>query len=393
MKHVVVAGHTCIDLISLIPAAAARSASFLAPGRLTEVDGLMITPGGCVPNTGLTLHKLGTPVRLVGRLGDDRIGALAREVIGSFGAGLADGLTRVPGAPGSYTLVISPPGVDRTFLGSLGPNDTFGNDDVSDTLLAQTDTFHLGYPPLLRSMYSDGGIALSLLMRRAHALGATTSLDTAMPDPVRPSGQADWPAILRRTLPHVDVFQPSVEELLYMLWRERFDVLAASVGSAGMIDALSASDVRELGRRVLTLGPRMAVIKLGHRGIYLRTARLTGPLGRGGPSAWAAWSGRELWAPCYRVPVVSTVGAGDAAVAAMLTALARDLEPEQALSAAAAVGACNVETADAISGILPWERTLARFDRTAERLDAHVHGSPWRWDEDAQLWRGSDDGA
>jgi len=43
-----------------------------------------------------------------------------------------------------------------------------------------------------------------------------------------------------------------------------------------------------------------------------------------------------------------------------LSGLLRGLGPRQALCAAAAVGACNVEAVDAQSGLLTWEDTLAR---------------------------------
>ena len=75
------------------------------------------------------------------------------------------------------------------------------------------------------------------------------------------------------------------------------------------------------------------------------------------------WRDRELWQPAYRPDeVVGTTGAGDATIAGFLAALLRDVPPERALSIAAAVGACNVEAADAVGGVRGWEETLARLD-------------------------------
>lgn len=391
MALAVVAGFLCVDLIPIISADSAASESFLAPGRLIETDGLTIAPGGCVSNTGIALHTLGTPVRLVARLGDDAIGRLTREVIASIHPRLTQDLEQVAGAAGAYTLVISPPGRDRTFLGFLGPNDTFASGHVPDNLLRQADLFHLGYPPLLQAMYADGGGELARLMQRAKACGATTSLDMAMPDPSRPSGKADWPDILGRTLPHVDLFMPSVEELLFMLWRERYEALAHQVGHAGMIDALTTADVLELARRALGLGPRLLAIKMGHRGLYLRTGAMRAALGRAFPAEWAAWSHRELWAPAFRVHVAGTVGAGDATIAGFITALLQGMAPEMALTAAAAVGACNVEAADATSGVRSWEETLQRMRAPWERLDARLDDA-WVWDAQWGVYRGPHDG-
>jgi hypothetical protein len=86
-------------------------------------------------------------------------------------------------------------------------------------------------------------------------------------------------------------------------------------------------------------------------------------LGRARPLAVQAWANREMWAPCFQVEVVGTTGSGDATIAGFLSALLRDMPIEEAMTAAVAVGACNVEAADALSGIRPWDETLRRVER------------------------------
>ena len=56
---------------------------------------------------------------------------------------------------------------------------------------------------------------------RVKALGVTTSLDSCGIDPLSPVGRINWELILERTIPFVDIFMPSAEELCYMLDRER----------------------------------------------------------------------------------------------------------------------------------------------------------------------------
>lgn len=388
MIDVIAAGHLCVDIIpQILDAATATSDSFLAPGRLTEVGGLVLAMGGSVPNTGLALYTLGMNVSLLARLGDDEIGDLTRRILSMRDPGLAEHLVICHEAS-SYTIVINPPGVDRTFLHCPGPNNTFGPEDVPPTLLAQARHFHFGYPPLMRRMFSDGGAELSTMFRQAKARGVTTSLDMAMPDPTRPSGRADWPAILRLTLPYVDMFLPSVEELLFMLRRERFDALRRAVGQARMLDAITTEEIGGLAEQALDMGCKIVALKLGHRGLYLRTARALAELGRGSPSDLAAWSDRELWAPCFKVHVVGTVGAGDSTIAGFITAVLKGQSPEEAVTSAVAVGACNVEAADATSGIRSWEETQARIKRPWERLDAQIHSPSWRRDSSCELWRG-----
>ena len=50
-----------------------------------------------------------------------------------------------------------------------------------------------------------------LTFEKAKEAGATTSLDLSLSNPESPAGKADWPAILRKTLPYVDIFVPSIE--------------------------------------------------------------------------------------------------------------------------------------------------------------------------------------
>ena len=107
--------------------------------------------------------------------------------------------------------MIAPPGIDRVFLHNPGSNNTFVADDVDYEVLAGAGVFHFGYPPLMEKMFAEGGAELTDIFRRARETGATTSLDMALPDPNSPAGRVDWDAILKKTLPCVDLFLPSIE--------------------------------------------------------------------------------------------------------------------------------------------------------------------------------------
>ena len=111
----------------------------------------------------------------------------------------------------------------------------------------------------------------------------------------------------------------------------------------------------------MDLGAKIVGLKLGNRGFYLRTAgeQVLVSMGRGRPADLSAWANRELWSPCFQADVVGTAGSGDATIAGFLTALLHKLPPEQAVTAAVAVGACNVEAADTLSGIQPWDARSA----------------------------------
>src|SRR5690606_31503773 len=100
-------------------------------------------------------------------------------IVREHGGQLADGMIVSEGEASSYTIVISPPGIDRVFLHCPGANDTFAAGDVPEEALAEAGLFHFGYPPLMRSMYADGGTELAALLARAKQAGATVSLDLA----------------------------------------------------------------------------------------------------------------------------------------------------------------------------------------------------------------------
>lgn len=383
MIEAIVAGHICLDIIPRFTTdAGAALSAYLSPGRLSEVGPVALSTGGAASNTGLNLKRLGIDARLMGKTGDDLFGQAILDIVRGYGPRLAEGMIVVSGETSSYTVVINPPHIDRIFLHCAGTNHTFGADDIRYDVLGEARLFHFGYPPLMRRMYANGGQQMIEMFRRAREMGVTTSLDMAMPDPAGPSGQVDWKAIMERCMHHVDLFLPSVEEWLFMADRPRFDALATSVGATGMLDALDVGQVRALGQAALDMGAKVVVLKLGQRGVYLRTADDVSEMGRGAPADPAAWQGRELWVPCF-VPdeLVGTTGAGDATIAGFLAALLRGASPERALTIAAAVGACNVEAADALSGVRSWDETLARIEAGWERAPMRGSLPGWRVDE------------
>ena len=387
----VVAGHVCLDVIpALDHMAEGVFAELFRPGHLINVGPALFSTGGPVSNTGLALVRLGVPTRLVARVGADPFGRIVRSLVQQFDApdasgGLAQGLVTDEAAPTSYTVIINPPGMDRIFLHCPGANDHFSAQDVDLDLAAQAGLFHFGYPPIMRRMYLSGGAELAEVFHRVKATGVTTSLDVSFPDPASESGQVDWREILRVTLPNVDLFLPSFEEILFMLRRPMFE--KAPGGVSGL---LSPALLADLSDELMEMGARMVMIKLGSRGAYLRTAgldRLQG-MGRAAPEDLVSWANQELWAPCFRVDVVGTTGSGDATIAGFLSALLRDFSPRQALTAAVAVGACNVEAADALSGLRSWEDTLARIRAGWQRLPVILAAPGWSWDEEDQIWVG-----
>lgn len=387
----VVAGHLCLEVIpDMSRSSREKFEVMFRPGRLLNVGPITFATGGAVSNTGLALNKLGIPAALMGRIGEDIFGEAIKGIIASHGAGLTDTLIVDPHAVSSYTVIINPPGIDRIFLHCPSANDTFGAADIRYDLVAGARLFHFGYPPLMKRMYEDDGAELCAIYRRVKGMGLTTSLDMALPDVNSPAGSANWPAIVRGVLPYVDVFLPSIEEILYMLRRDTYNDLLARAGGAGILPQVSAALLHGLSDELIGLGVGIVGLKLGDRGLYVRTAGRSAieRMGRARPADAAAWADQELWAPCFQVDVAGTSGSGDCTIAGFLSGLLRGMPPEHTVTAAVAVGACNVEQADTLSGVRPWGETMQRIAAGWARLPLDAPAPGWHYDAAHGLWAG-----
>ncbi len=384
----IVAGHICLDII---PSISTQGLAF-SPGHLLEVGPAVLSTGGPVSNTGLALHKLGISTWLMGKVGADSFGQLIRQIITHCDASLAKGMIEVPGEASSFSIILNPPDTDRMFLHCPGCNNTFSASDIDYGMVTEARLFHFGYPPLLRRVIENGGAGLAEILRRAKSTGVTTSLDLCMPDPGGFSGSVDWPIVLSAALPYVDIFLPSLEETLFMLYPERFRKICGS--EHGSAPAITPELLSSIGSDLRALGPAVAGLKLGDRGLYLRTGaeRAWSKLGRARPENLAQWLDRELWSPCFQVQVAGTTGAGDATIAGFLAALLRNCAPEDCVSMACAVGACNVEAADALGGLLDWDTTRARVAAQWPRRSNVGEMSGWRHSPAHGIWRGPSDG-
>lgn len=351
----VVAGYLGVDLApgfagSGEPVPLAR---LLRPGRLVEVGPLTLSLGGVVANTGLALSRFGRRVALMGTLGEDPLGDVALSLLASYDVTLA---LRRTAAPTAYGVVLAPPGNDRVFLECPGGNATFAAADVDLEMVARGRLFHFGYPPLMPALLADDGAELVALLAQVQARGVTTSLDMTLPDPDGACAGVDWPDLLARVLPWVDIFTPSIEELLFMLAPEDYARLVAGAGEGDPVDAIPPDQCVRLAEAALDLGARVVLVKAGHRGGYLRTGDCAG-LGALGEAA-GAWSDRALWLaadPVDAARVCNACGAGDAAVAGFLAALLRGEGPERAGRLAMLAGRDSLYGADTLAGLRPWE--------------------------------------
>ncbi len=372
MLDAVVAGHICLDLFpTFVETTALRQFS---PGALYKVGPALRSTGGAVANTGLALHRLGLKTALMGKVGDDLFGDEIMRLLRGHDEKLTRGMKLSRGEASSYTVVISPPGIDRTFLHCSGCNDTFTSADLNEAVLKQARLMHFGYPPLMRSMYIEGGRELTGLMKRGKGLGLTTSLDLALPDPGSEAGQVDWRGVLEGVLPWVDVFTPSLEELLFMLDLPRWQQLM-NKGRIDLARDVTLTMLDELAMKLIGMGTAVVMIKLGDQGAYVKVSDDAGRLqkmGRAQPVDVKGWAGVRAMSACFAAKLVGTTGSGDCTIAGFLTGLLKGLLPGEALELATAVGACSVEQADATSGVPRLDRVVERMQKGWKRLPSGV---------------------
>lgn len=366
-KKVIVAGHACLDITPLFPQnqQAAKLGNILSPGKLIQMEGVDIHAGGAVSNTGMAMKMLGADVCLMAKTGSDEFGKIISDIYAAQGAD--SGIIVQEGQNTSYSVVLALPGIDRIFLHDPGCNHTFSFEDLPKEKLLRTDLFHFGYPPLMKKMYEDTGSELVRMMKYMKAQGTATSLDLAFVDGESDAGAADWKEILSRVLPYVDFFVPSIEELCFMLDRDRYEAWKTKAGDEDISFSLDVQrDIRPLADKCMELGAKVLLLKCGAPGLYYRTTevkRLEGLETALGISA-EDWSDREGFEASYQPErVLSGTGAGDTTIAAFLTAMLEGYPFEMCIHLAAAEGASCVEAYDALGGIRPLKELASRIEK------------------------------
>jgi len=387
---VAVAGHICLDIIPSFGSENRDFENLLIPGKLIVVGQATIATGGAVSNVGLALHRLGIPTVLIAKIGRDPFGDIIKGLLNHHSPELTKAMIVDEESSTSYTLVINPTDRDRMFLHSPGANDEFKATDISDSDLEGVGLFHFGYPPLMRQMYRNNGRELEKLLATVKGKGIATSLDLAKTDPESKAGKIDWISVLDRILPYVDIFQPSLDEIFFMIDRQRYDFFKKRYGEDRYLKYINTDILDQLSQTLIEMGAGVVVIKLGEQGLFLRTAEqveaLEGILKK--DDTLPQWSKRQLLAPCFRADAIGTTGSGDCAIAGFLTAMLDGAGPIGALTMAAGVGAFSTEQLDATSGVEHKAAVQRRIASGWKRRAVGIEKTGWQWLDGESIWKG-----
>jgi sugar/nucleoside kinase (ribokinase family) len=217
----------------------------------------------------------------------------------------------------------------------------------------------------------------------------------AMPDPASGSGQAHWQIILEKTLPSVDIFMPSIEEIAFMLDRDLFEKRKAQAEHEDPVLMYEPQDCADISSKLLSLGAKIVAIKCGIRGVYLRTgtAEQIAAVGAARPKNLNGWANREMWAGSFKAEnFASALGAGDATIAGFLCGFIRGFSPEDTLQIANMVGWQNVQAIDALSSIKNWKGTLELLeDKNRARNPVGLDCDEWHYCESQRVYYGPRD--
>lgn len=363
---VVAAGHICLDITPVFPDVnSVRFMEVFTPGKLINMKGIDIHVGGSSANTGLAFKKLGADVRILGKAGKDMLGDIVQMQMKEHG--ITRGLIRSDESGTSYSIILAIPGIDRIFLHDSGENDSYSADDVSDRELTGIDLFHFGYPSLMKNMYLNDGEELVRLLKRVHDKNIPISLDMAAIDSNSEAAQIDWISILERILPYVDVFLPSIEEVLFMADRRKYGDIMDGAKGKDITEVIQVeSDVIPIAKQLINWGSKAVIVKCGSAGIYLETsgeAEMRLLAEKNVQIKVHEWAGKSIFEECYKPQkICSGTGAGDTCIAAFLMAMLKGYAPDTCLKLAAAQGASCVEAYDAFSGLKTLEELQRKID-------------------------------
>jgi sugar/nucleoside kinase (ribokinase family) len=308
---IVVADHVCTP-ITHVP----------APGELVKADHMLLTIGGCAANAAVDLCKMGVRAAVSGRVGNDIFGRIVADLLREHGVDVS-ALQTSASADTSQTLIVNVAGQDRRFIHTFGANAEFSAADIPLEQATRCRILYLGGYLIMPNIRHEELTKVFAAVRKA---GVRTVLDVAAPGP------GDYLPQLAKLLPHVDVFLPNNHEAQLI---------------SGETDPVRQAECFH------RLGAGTAVITMGGEGSVLVSEKV------------------RLQAGVYPVPFVDGSGGGDAFDAGYIYGLLNNLETDDCLRVASALGASCVRAIGTTPGVFTrseCEAFLREHSLTIERL-------------------------
>jgi ribokinase len=272
--------------------------------------------GGKGANQAVGVARLGYPVSMIGRVGNDEFGRSLRRALSL--AGVQAQAVRVTSQTPSGVALITVESQGRNSIVVIpGANGKLTPWDIRRELA------------LVRS----AGLILSQL---------EIPLETV-----------DYLAAAAARFGIPFVLDPAPAQKLPSSLLKRVAWLTPNETEAGILcgaspDAVTTESARKVAKSLLKRGPQNIALKLGSRGVY-----------------WASGNG-ESFVPAFKVQAVDSTAAGDAFNAGLAVSLMKGAEPPEAVRFASAVAALSVTRAGAQPS-MPTAREVSRFLKVMEK--------------------------
>lgn len=284
-KPVVVVGSINIDLV-------ANTSRIPVEGETVVGEDFQIHAGGKGANQAVAVARLGHPVRLIGRLGDDAFGSQLREQLEKAGVNI-DGVKTTPGTSGVAIIIVAESG-ENIIVITPGANALVTPNDLDEEI------------EIIRS----AGVVLAQLEIPIETVQhlADICAREGVPLILDPAPAKELPRDLMKS---VAWFTPNETEATFYLgkWGTSSD----------------RSDSAATAQMLLNNGVKGVLLKLGSRGSYLESSEDLG---------------HEV--PAFAVKAVDTTAAGDAFNGAFATGLLMGMEPLDSARFASAAAALSV---------------------------------------------------
>jgi len=281
LKPIVVVGSINIDLV-------ARAPRIPAPGQTLLGENFATHPGGKGANQAVAVARLGYPVQLIGRLGDDGFGTQLRDHLTHSGVDITAVRTS-PGSSGVAVIVVADTG-ENSIVVIPGANALLTPQDLDDSI------------DMLRSASAVLTQLETPLETILHL--AELCLRESVPLIVDP---APAQALPKELLSKVTWFTPNETE------------------AAFYTGDLANPEHAATARTLMEMGLTNLILKLGSRGAYLATP-----------------DGHGHRIPSFPANSVDTTAAGDCFNGAFATGLALGMSPPESARFASAAAAISV---------------------------------------------------
>lgn len=257
-------------------------------------------PGGKGANQAVAAARLGVSVAFSGAVGSDPFGSALRQALTDEGVDVSH-LLELSGAPSGLAVIMGTPGGESTILVSPGANGRLGADQID----ALAEAGFLDATVLAAQLEIPHPIA-ELAMAKARAAGLRVFLDPSPAEGVRPE-----------MVTGADLVTPNRLEASALT-----GIAVTNFGSA-----------EAAGQRLIALGAKAAVVKLGEEGAVLVTEHLVETIA------------------AHQVKTVDATAAGDAFSGGLIAATLQGADLVEACRYATAVAAVAVMRPGAMASL------------------------------------------